>query len=296
MGPIFRHMLARLRGQILGWGIALFVLCLIVVSLYDVIAAQQDQFNQLLKNYPPEFSAFFGDLNAIGTPEGYLTAEFFSYMPLVLGVFALLTGSGLLASDEEQGSLDLILAHPVSRAGLFFGRLLAFVAATASILAVGWLSIVVMERGTSLGIGWDLAALPFLSLLAVLLFFGALALALSMLLPSRRSAAMVTGLTLVASFFITSLARIDEGLRTIARLSPLNYYQSGEAMRGLNGAWFGGLLAAAALLAALAWWRFERRDIRVSGEGSWRLPGRPRRPRDPAAGREPSIAPDKVRG
>jgi len=118
-------------------------------------------------------------------------------------------------------------------------------------------------------VAWDKMALPFLSLLAVLLLFGTLALLLSMVLPSRRAAAMVTGILLVASFFI-SLARIDRNLETVARFSPLNYYQSGEAIRGLNGGWFLGLLACSLVFNILAWWRFERRDIRVGGEGSWR--------------------------
>ena len=46
----------------------------------------------------------------------------------------------------------------------------------------------------------------------------------------------------------------------------------GDAIDGLNGSWFAGLLAAAGLFAGLAWWCFERRDIRVVGEGGWRWP------------------------
>jgi hypothetical protein len=30
-----------------------------------------------------------------------------------------------------------------------------------------------------------------------------------------------------------------------------------------------GLLLASLLLALLAWWRFQRREIRVGGEGGW---------------------------
>src|SRR5262249_20728285 len=120
--------------------------------------------------------------------------------------------------------------------------------------------------------------LPFLSLLAVLLFFGTLALLLSMLLPSRRLAAMTTGFILLASFFFSSLARANPNLEVFSQFSPLDYYQSGEAIRGLNGGWFAGLLAAAGLFAALAWWCFERRDIRVGGEGGWRLPWFTRKP------------------
>jgi len=272
MRTIFRYTLGRFRGQILGWGISLLLLGLMLMWFYPSIAEQQESFEQLLEIYPPELSAFFGDLSAMVTPEGFLSIEYFSYMPLVLGIFAVLMGSGLLASDEENGTLDLVLAHPVSRTALFFGRLLAFVVATLAILAISWLGLVLGTVAISIDLGWSQMALPFLSLLAMLLLFGALALLLSMLLPSRRMAAMTAGLVLVAGFFITGLAHIIEDLETVAKFSPLNYYQSGEAMNGLNQEWFWGLVAFAVLFALLAWWRFLRRDIRVGGEGGWRLP------------------------
>lgn len=279
MKTIFRYRLARFRGQILGWGIALFLLSLLMVSFYDTIAAQREQFEQLLQSYPPEMMAFFGDITTITTPEGYLSAEYFSIMPLILGIFAVLLGSGLLASDEERGTLDLVMAHPVSRTALFVGRLLAFAVATVAILALAWLGMVISMNWSTMDVGWGDMMLPFLSLLAVILPFAALALLFSMVLPSRRLAAMTSGLLLVASFFITGLARINEDLEPVARLSPLNYYQSGDAILGLNVEWFSSLLAAAGLFALLAWWRFERRDIRVGGEGGWRLPLIPRHAR-----------------
>ncbi len=277
MSTVFRYTLARFRGQVIGWGIGMFLLALLIVPLYDVVVAQQAQFQELMKSYPPEFSAFFGDIGALGTPEGYLSVEFFSLAPLILGVFAVLGGSGLLTSDEEKGTLDLVLAHPVSRTGLFLGRLLAFAAALAIILLITWLSFLVLMTWSSLDVGPGPMALPFLSLLGVLLCFGTLALLLSMLLPSRRLAGMMAGLLLVGSYFLTSLARINTDLEPAARLSPLNYYQSGDAILGLNGGWLVGLLAVAALWALLAWWRFERRDIRVGGEGGWGVPALLRR-------------------
>jgi len=126
MRTIFRYTLSRFRGQILGWGIAILLLGLMLMWFYPSIAEQQENFEQLLEIYPEEMTAFFGDLSTMVTPEGFLSIEYFSYMPLILGIFAVLMGSGLLVSDEENGTLDLVLAHPVSRTALFFGRLLAW--------------------------------------------------------------------------------------------------------------------------------------------------------------------------
>ena len=285
MTTIFRYTLRRFRGQILGWGIALALLGMLLISMYDSFAGEQEQLAELLAIYPPEISAFMGDISAMSTPEGWVSLEFFSYMPLILGIFGVLMGSGLLVSHEESGTLDLIMAHPVSRSALFMGRLLAFVAATVAILVITWLGFIVSMTWSSMDIGWGRMWLPMLSLLAELLLFGTMSLLLSMVLPSRRLAATTAGLLLVASFFITGLAKINEDLELLAKLSPLNYYQALDAFQGLNVAWLAGLLAVAVLFAALAWWRFQRRDIRVGGEGGWRLPSLPFR-RRAGAGRE----------
>jgi ABC-2 type transport system permease protein len=275
VGTIFRYGLARFRGQVIGWGLGLFLLGWAVVSPYDAILHQQESIEKIVQGMPPALRALAGDMRDIASPPRYLNLRFFNYMPLVLGIFAVLAGSGLLASDEENGTLDLVLAYPVSRAAFFTGRVLAFLASLVLILAVSWLGLVLPMLGTALKDRVSVAAvaLPYLALATVLLFFAGLALLLSQVLPSRRAAGMASGMVLVASFFATTLGRMDDNLRTLARFSPLDYYQGSEILNEMRVGWLVGLLAPAVLFAALAGWRFQRRDIRVVGEGAWRLPG-----------------------
>ena len=273
-----RYSLAQFRGQILGWGLGIAALGLILVPFYDVFMEQQADFMQMLESYPPEFLAFFGgDAASMATPDGYLGMYGFSMLPVILGIFALIAGSGLFASDEENGRLDLIIAHPVSRAALFWGRLAGFVVSTVAILILSWLGFAVLLGGSSLDVSWGEMALPFLPLLAQVLIYGTLALLFSMLLPARRLAAMAAGLVMVVSYFVSSMATLNESLAAVARFLPYDYFQGGDALSGLNFTWFLGLLAVSAVLALLAWWRFQRRDIRVGGEGGWRLPSFPLR-------------------
>lgn len=268
-----RYTLAQLRGQILGWGLGIAALGLILVPFYDVFMEQQADFMQMLESYPPEFLAFFGgDAASMATPGGYLGMYGFSMLPVIVGIFAVIVGSGLFASDEESGRLDLIVAHPVSRAALFWGRLAGLIVSSVAILVLGWLGFSVLLGGSSLDVSWGEMALPFLPVLAQVLIYGTLALLCSMLLPARRLAAMAAGLVMVASYFLSSMATLNESLAAVARFLPYHYFQGSEAMDGLNLGWFLGLMAASAVLALLAWWRFQRRDIRVGGEGGWRLP------------------------
>jgi ABC-2 type transport system permease protein len=274
VSTIFRYAMKRSAGAILIWGIALFLIAWPVVLAYDVVQKEQAKIKEVAKNFQIFFAAMGGDLDRITHPSEYLTMRFFSYMPLILGIFAILSGSGLTAVDQEKGTLDLILAHPVSRTSIFLGRFLAMLLTLCIILAVSWAGLVVWMSRTNLRdqITPSQMVLPYLSLLAELLFFGTLAILLSLIMPSRRQAATAAGVILVGSFFITMFARLDASLEPFARFSPLTYYQSGQAVLGLNFHWLAGLFLAAGCFAFLAWYCFERRDIRVAGEGVWQLP------------------------
>src|SRR3972149_356468 len=165
--------LRRHQGQIIGWGISMALLGLYLFQFYDTIAAQREQIESLIQSHPRELMAFFGDMTQIFTPQGYLNSYFFSYVPLVLGIFAVLAGSGLLAGDAGDGLLGLLLAPPISRARFSLPRTLAFEVSLLGILALSWLGFVVGIRGSSLEIGLLELWLPLLSLFRLLSLFGA---------------------------------------------------------------------------------------------------------------------------
>jgi ABC-2 type transport system permease protein len=274
MIAILSNSLSRFRGQILGWGLSLGLLAGLMTLFYDTIAEQKENYMKLMSDYPKELLAFFstGSVMEMFTPSGYLNLEFFSYMTIIIGIFVVVGGGGLLAGDEENGTLDLILAHPISRTVLFAGRSLAFLIATIAILALTWLGFVLAVPGTMMEVSAGELALPLVSLFGILALFGALAVMLSMLLPSKRMAAMTSGILLVGCYFLNALAQLDDVLEPIAKLLPFRYYRGGLAIDDMNWGQWGVMLFISALFIIVAWWRFERRDIRVGGEGGWRLP------------------------
>ncbi len=271
MWATFRHELAHMRGQILGWGVSLGLLGAYFTSVFNSFQAQMEQLKQVMGYFPPELFEFFGIDIATLTPFRMLDIKFFSLMPVILGIFSALTCSGLLAGDEETGLLDLILAHPVSRRALFFGKALAFPVALLGITAIMWLGVSLFMDRAALQVTPVQMLWPMVSLAANVLLFGGLALFLSMVLPSRRMASGVTMFVLIAGFFVEGMSEIEPSLKKAADFMPYAYYQGGQAAFGLNVGWVVGLVAVAAAFALLAWWRFEKRDIRVGGEGGWRL-------------------------
>jgi ABC-2 type transport system permease protein len=266
----FRYTFTGLRWQIIGWGVGLALYGLMIIPMYESLGSQPEKFQQMIAGYPPEFLAFFGaDVNSPLTPAGFLSMYAFSMLPVIIGIFAVIAGTGLIVSDEEHGRLDLIMAHPVGRPSFFWGRLLGLLGATLAIMILAWFGFSVLLGRSSMGFSWGQMAIPFLPLLVQTLLYATLGLVLSMLLPSRSIAAMVTGAIMILSYLISSLSFMNERLDLIARLLPYHYYQTVLSFQQLNLTWLFALLGISLVMTILAYVRFFRRDIRLSGEGSW---------------------------
>ena len=271
MFTVFRYTLRRSRGAIIGWGIGLAVLSIMMGSLFDMMATSGDLIVEYMESMP-ELAEMF-NFGSMSTPIGWLDVEYFSFVPLIIGLFVAGVGASLLARDEERGTLDLILAHPVSRTALFWGRFLATTLVIFILLLICWASLLLsMIWSENFTIPMFELLLPFVSLFGILMFFMTLALLFSMLLPARSMASMLTAMLVVASFFITFLSGAVDQLESAADFSPLTYLETATAIDdGLNLTWFGVFMAIDLALALISWQLFQRRDVRVGGEGTMRL-------------------------
>jgi ABC-2 type transport system permease protein len=266
-----KQTLRRNFGQILGWGLGLALYSILMVSLYKDVS--QIDLEALTDSYPEEIMAFFGEsMEAFSSPWGYMDVYFFNYMTIIIGIFAVGASAKLLVKDEEEGILDLLISYPLSRAGFFWGRILGLLLTLIMILAIAWLSWVIPADRAGMDLSLLEFARPFFPLLGQLLLFGMLALFLSMVLPSIKIASMVSGGVLVANYLVVGLSNINENLQKVVEYTPLYYYQGGKAINGVNENWLLSILVVSLLFALLAWWLFEKRDLRVGGEGGWRLP------------------------
>ncbi len=272
MFALFRRKLFKNWLMILGWGLGLGILAYYLFDIYDTFFQRDVNLEQLLNAFPSELLAFFGGEDVdLFSPSGFLHLEFFSYMPIILGIMGVTSAANLITRSEEEGSLELILAQPVSRSLVFWSRTLALIVSVVLILVIVWGGAAIGLESHDFDLNQGQLIRPFISLLSILMLFISLALFLSMLLPSSGAASLAAGFFLIASYFISSLARIDEDLEGINRFSPLKYYQGGSAVNGLNTEKLLLLFGLAAIFLLLAWFFFEKRDMRFGGTGGLRL-------------------------
>ena len=271
---IASYSLKRSFSIILGWGIPLMLLGIITIPFYDLVAENEKQLRPVLDTLKPLLKSFVGGDEAaqVFTPEGFIALRYFAFLPVVMGIFGSVYGSGLLAADEERGILDFLLAHPISRSQIFWGRLLSFLVSLILILGFGWFGLWLgVLKAESMNFSPLKLWLPYLSVFAVTWLFACLSFALSMVMPSRSAAAMVSGIIVLAGYIITNLSKAIKGLESWALFSPITYFQS-NSMMGLKLNPLTVLFVSSVIFVAFAWKGFVNRDIRVAGDGGWKIP------------------------
>jgi ABC-2 type transport system permease protein len=263
---IFFKTVWDLRWQAFWYGLGLALMAALVIYIYPDYAEQFAGFEM-----PEALRALIGDVD-FGTPTGFVSAEFFSWIPIVLAVFAITSGSGALGGEEDNGTLDLLLAQPITRRRVAVEKLVGLFVATLLLVAityVGWLiSVPFVDIEVSLS---DLA-LATANLVPLTLVLQALACLATVSLSSRGVATGAITAFAVASYFINYLATLVDSLEPFRVLSVFYHYHGVDVLdSGLHWSGLALLVVLYAAFAALSVFAFERREI-GGGVSLLRLP------------------------
>jgi ABC-2 type transport system permease protein len=268
---MYKLLLDELRSRrtaIIGWGLGLAIFAGYVIVLYPDFAEPLQNFNiDDIAIY--EAMGGFGD---IGSFKGFISAEVFTFLPLLLAVYAIVNGTGTLAGEEDNGTLEPLLALPLPRWQVVLSKASASAIALLLIMViVGFASAFAfsslpgdVDTGVVTGSSLMMTALGTWPLL---LFFAMLSLFLAALMPSRRHASITATIILVVTFLGNNLAGLVGWLQDLQFLFAFNYYKPSELLTdGWNVENSLFLLAASVVLLVLAIISFQHRNVTV---GAW---------------------------
>jgi ABC-2 type transport system permease protein len=183
-------------------------------------------------------------------------------LPLVFLIFAVGAGSRAIAGEEEQGTLDTLLANPIPRPRVLLEKVAAMVVATLALGAVLVVALVVGVIASDMNIAIVRLVEQVVSLTILAIALGSLSLAIGCLTGSRSMANGVTGAVAVGAYLVDALASSVHALEPYQWLSPFHYYAAHDPIaQGLSAVHAAALVASAALLVGAALVAFERRDL-----------------------------------
>lgn len=264
MGSIFVKTLRDRRRALLWWVLGMIGTALMLASFYPTIRTTGEDLNSYIENLPEAIRALVlaggGDFTS---GPGYLNAELFSFMlPVLVLVYTVGVGAGVVAGEEREGRLELVVASPVSRRRIILEKLGGVLVGMVGLGVVLWLTL---AAGVEL---WDIPVdhvnLVAAVLMGVLLgwVFGALALAVGAATGRRGMAIGIPAAVGVATYLVNGLAPLSDALEFWQPLSPFYYYNAAEPVRnGLDLGHVAVLLVLTAIFAVAAVLMFERRDL-----------------------------------
>ncbi len=258
---VFTKSIWDARRSLPGWAVAIVAVAVMYAAFWPTV--RSPDMAKALAAYPQDLLEAF-NYTELTTAQGYLGSAVYGLLvPLLTAIFMIATGVRSVAGEENAGTLDLVLAHPVSRRTLALQRFagaLAGMAVVAAALFVTLTALRVPMQLDEISVGGLLAMNVHLALFGAC--FGALAFAIGAATGSKATALGATAGIAVVAYLANSVFPQVESLGWTRNLSPFHWYLGGEPLT--NGVQAGGalaLVAVTAVLVAAGTVLFDRRDI-----------------------------------
>lgn len=267
MSVVLAHALWRRRMSLLWWGLGLVVVVGLLAVAYPTVR-DNTELDKTFSGLSPGTQALLGlgGGTALTSPVGYLNSQFFAnILPVMLLVFAVGMAAWTVAGDEAAGTLELLLANPISRARVALARAGALLLLFGALTATSTAALVAMAPPAGLDQGLPAVRLVQASIAsgALAWTFAAVAFAVGAATGSRALALAVASALAVFGFVIEGLAAQVRVLRPIRAASPWHWLLGSDPLQhGLAWQAWTLPLAVGALLVLLGTFRFARRDLR----------------------------------
>ncbi|NCD20131.1 MAG: ABC transporter permease [Actinobacteria bacterium] len=259
--PVFAQDLREGRRSLIGWALGLIVVMMIYLPFFELMGGS-DEIRDMLDMLPPALVETVG-YDQMFTGPGYAQATILGLLGFILGTIAAVGwGARAIAGDEETGTLELTLAHRVSRERLVLERALGIL---VRLLVLGVVVAVVLVA-TSGPFGLDLVAgnvLAAVTAFVILLLTTAMAALAAGAVVGRRVVALAAGTGLAVFGYVgDAVGGQAAGWGWLQDISPFAWAYGGDPIT--DGWDLGGLallLALSAVLLGAAVLAFRRRDV-----------------------------------
>lgn len=261
---LYLHEIKSSFKALLIWIVALGGTVIFMMSIYPTFADQEDQFDQLMKGFPPEILRAFGlsDFNFGNLLQffGYIL----SFILLAVAIFAINSGANILSKEEIDRTAEFLLTRPITRRQVVTYKSLAAIT-NISLLNITFFCISLIGLETVKKSNYDYQTV-FVFFVAVYLFqllFMAIGLTISVVMKRAKSVPSIT-LGIVFGFYGLSLiAGVFNEKPWVSYLTPFRYFDTFKiAKEGTLEANFVSLSFILIVLSTvITYYKYSKRDI-----------------------------------
>lgn len=266
MWVVFEKAFYDARYTILWVSVGLALFGLLVVALYPITLEDIEQLAASLESLPESLVSLMGGSLNLADPVVWTNSQFFLWAVLVLGAVVMAQAFNAVTNPERNGTMDTMLAFPLSRRQVLVGRYLNTIVTLLIVLTVVFLTLLACTRiwqEFDIPVG-DLAALVYGSLI-ILIPYATFTYALTTFIPSSKHwAGAIAYAIFFGMYFFHGVVGTSADLRQFQPLFLFDYYNGTRIVQ--EGVDINNILIMAAVtivFAVLAWWRIEEKELGV---------------------------------
>jgi len=203
------------------------------VAFFPSVSENAAQLQEAFKSYPESFfKAFSINMDVMFTNlEGFLSIEYYSIVwPILMVIFVLTYGSFTIAGEIDRGTIEVLLAQPISRTKIYWAKYLAGVILILAFVFLSNFSVVPFTMLYHVKFQWQalltISALGFLFSLSVF----SVTTMLSSLFSSRAKAASLAGGVLIAMYVLNIISKFKVSVDNLKYLSFFHYFDHSAAL------------------------------------------------------------------
>jgi len=267
MLAIWRWELRQRRYAILWWTLGSVLLTVLIMALYPSIRDKANDLNQVINQLPQglrELKTGGAESVNVADPIAFLNSQiFYATLPIIWIILAITRGSSILGRDEQNHTLELTLARPVSRGRILLAKALSLITEFVVVGGITLLAIMLFCPLFDLHVDASHVAIATVYTAGFSLSFGLIAFALQAAGNfTRRLASVIAVIIGFGGYLIASLSGLTNWLKVPAKLAPYHYFApdkilAGQPVHGLN-LYLTGVLIFTILVS---YFGFRRRDI-----------------------------------
>lgn len=254
------------KKSFLFWSLGIIFLLLTGMSKYLGYAKADVSIANLFKGLPSGFSSFFG----VSTIDLQTASGFFAimalYLAVMLGIHAVLLGSGIVTKEETDKTAEFLYLKPISRLQALTTKLLAglsiiiginLVTTISSLLIVG-----AFNEGPSAS-GDVLFMMP--GVFAVQLIFFVIGFTLASVLSKPKQAGRLAGAILLITFILSIFVDISSKYEWLKYFTPFKYFDPKDIFldRSYNAVYVAISLVLVSVLIATSRRYYKNRDLDI---------------------------------
>ncbi len=263
MISIIKWTIWQRRWFILWWCLGIAAFIFVNLIFYPSFKDQAAELEKSLASIPDSARALFSDTGDFFSPEGYLSSQvFYLMMPLLLGILSITLGSSLIAREEKEGTIELLLSRPISRSRLLLGKAIGGLIVVGVVSTVGLATVLIMSKLVGIPIATIHIGLTMLASILVALSFGTIAFTITMLGKARVASVGLSTLIALGGYIIVSLSGAATWLKWPSKIFPFYYYHPAEILKSTYN-WQNMLYVIGVMVACIfiSWFAFRGRDI-----------------------------------